>query len=80
MMNNTENTKKNTIREMIHEIISRIESLAESASYEYALGKVNAENTDNEAEKIAENYRADMNEGKLFAYDEVISILKQYLK
>ena len=39
------------------------------------MGEYNLDN--NIGNSIAENYRKDMNEGKCFAYDEAIEIVKQ---
>ena len=59
----------------VNKVVEEIKTLKEDALAEYNMGEYNLDN--NIGNSIAENYRKDMNEGKCFAYDEVIEIVKQ---
>ena len=59
----------------IDKVVEEIKTLKEDALAEYNIGEYNLDN--NIGNSIAENYRKDMNEGKCFAYDEAIEIVKQ---
>lgn len=70
----------NIIREQptaynIDKVIEEIKTLKEEALGEYNMGEYNLDN--NIGNSISENYRKDMNEGKCFAYDDAIEIVKQ---
>ena len=58
----------------VNKIVEEIKTLKEEALAEYNMGEYNLDN--NIGNSIAENYRKDMNEGKCFAYDEAIEIVK----
>ena len=59
----------------IDKVVEEIKILKEEALDEYNMGEYNLDN--NIGNSISENYRKDMNEGKCFAYDEAIEIVKQ---
>ena len=59
----------------IDKVVEEIKILKEEALGEYNMGEYNLDN--NIGNSISENYRKDMNEGKCFAYDEAIEIVKQ---
>ena len=59
----------------VDKVVEEIKTLKEEALGEYNIGEYNLDN--NIGNSIAENYRKDMNEGKCFAYDEAIEIVKQ---
>ena len=59
----------------IDKVVEELKSIKEDAVAEYNIGEYNLDN--NIGNSIAENYRKDMNEGKCFAYDEAIEIVKQ---
>ena len=59
----------------VNKVVEEIKTLKEEALGEYNMGEYNLDN--NIGNSIAENYRKDMNEGKCFAYDEAIEIVKQ---
>lgn len=59
----------------IDKVVEEIKSLKEEALGEYNMGKYNLDN--NIGNSISENYRKDMNEGRCFAYDDAIEIVKQ---
>ena len=59
----------------IDKIIEEIKTLKEEALGEYNMGEYNLDN--NIGNSISENYRKDMNEGRCFAYDDAIKIVKQ---
>ena len=59
----------------VDKVVEEIKTLKEDALAEYNIGEYNLDN--NIGNSIAENYRKDMNEGKCFAYDEAIEIVKQ---
>ena len=59
----------------VDKVVEEIKTLKEEALGEYNMGEYNLDN--NIGNSIAENYRKDMNEGKCFAYDEAIEIVKQ---
>ena len=59
----------------LDKIVEEIKTLKEEALGEYNMGEYNLDN--NIGNSISENYRKDMNEGKCFAYDEAIEIVKQ---
>ena len=59
----------------VDKVVEEIKTLKEDALAEYSMGEYNLDN--NIGNSIAENYRKDMNEGKCFAYDEAIEIVKQ---
>lgn len=59
----------------IDKVIEEIKTLKEEALGEYNMGKYNLDN--NIGNSISENYRKDMNEGRCFAYDDAIEIVKQ---
>ena len=58
----------------VNKVVEEIKTLKEDALAEYNMGEYNLDN--NIGNSIAENYRKDMNEGKCFAYDEAIEIVK----
>ena len=59
----------------VNKVVEEIKTLKEEALAEYNMGEYNLDN--NIGNSISENYRKDMNEGKCFAYDEAIEIVKQ---
>ena len=59
----------------IDKVVEELKIIKEDALAEYNMGEYNLDN--NIGNSIAENYRKDMNEGKCFAYDEAIEIVKQ---
>ena len=59
----------------IDKVVEELKIIKEDALAEYNIGEYNLDN--NIGNSIAENYRKDMNEGKCFAYDEAIEIVKQ---
>ena len=59
----------------VDKVVEEIKTIKEEALGEYNMGEYNLDN--NIGNSIAENYRKDMNEGKCFAYDEAIEIVKQ---
>ena len=59
----------------IDKVVEELKVIKEDALAEYNMGEYNLDN--NIGNSIAENYRKDMNEGKCFAYDEAIEIVKQ---
>ena len=59
----------------IDKVVEEIKTLKEEALGEYNMGKYNLDN--NIGNSISENYRKDMNEGRCFAYDDAIEIVKQ---
>ena len=59
----------------IDKVIEEIKTLKEEALGEYNMGKYNLDN--NIGNSISENYRKDMNEGRCFAYDDAIEIVKR---
>ena len=58
----------------IDKVVEKLKIIKEDALAEYNMGEYNLDN--NIGNSIAENYRKDMNEGKCFAYDEAIEIVK----
>ena len=59
----------------VDKVVEEIKTLKEEALGEYNMGKYNLDN--NIGNSISENYRKDMNEGRCFAYDDAIEIVKQ---
>ncbi len=59
----------------VDKVVEEIKTLKEEALGEYNMGEYNLDN--NIGNSISENYRKDMNEGKCFAYDDAIEIVKQ---
>ena len=59
----------------IDKVVEEIKTLKEEALDEYNMGEYNLDN--NIGNSISENYRKDMNEGRCFAYDDAIEIVKQ---
>ena len=59
----------------VDKVIEEIKTLKEEALGEYNMGEYNLDN--NIGNSISENYRKDMNEGRCFAYDDAIEIVKQ---
>ena len=59
----------------VDKVVEEIKTLKKDALAEYNIVEYNLDN--NIGNSIAENYRKDMNEGKCFAYDEAIEIVKQ---
>ncbi len=59
----------------IDKVVKEIKTLKEEALDEYNMGEYNLDN--NIGNNISENYRKDMNEGRCFAYDDAIEIVKQ---
>ena len=59
----------------VDKVVEEIKTLKEEALGEYNMGEYNLDN--NIGNSISENYRKDMNEGRCFAYDEAIEIVKQ---
>ena len=58
----------------VGKVIEEIKTLKEEALGEYNMGEYNLDN--NIGNSISENYRKDMNEGRCFAYDDAIEIVK----
>ena len=58
------------------ETIEVIKTLMEEALGEYNMGQYNLDN--GIGNKVAETYRQDMNEGKCFAYEEIINMLSTF--
>ena len=58
----------------VDKVVEELKIIKEDALAEYNMGEYNLDN--NIGNSIAENYRKDMNEGKCFAYDEAIEIVK----
>ena len=58
----------------VNKVVEEIKTLKEEALGEYNMGEYNLDN--NIGNSIAENYRKDMNEGRCFAYDDAIEIVK----
>ena len=59
----------------VDKVVEELKTIKEDALAEYNMGEYNLDN--NIGNSIAENYRKDMNEGKCFAYDDAIEIVKQ---
>lgn len=59
----------------IDKVVEELKAIKENALAEYNMGEYNLDN--NIGNSIAENYRKDMNEGRCFAYDDAIKIVKQ---
>ena len=59
----------------VDKVMEELKIIKEDALAEYNMGEYNLDN--NIGNSISENYRKDMNEGKCFAYDEAIEIVKQ---
>ena len=59
----------------VDKVVEELKVIKEDDLAEYNIGEYNLDN--NIGNSIAENYRKDMNEGKCFAYDEAIEIVKQ---
>ena len=59
----------------VDKVVEELKTIKEEALTEYNMGEYNLDN--NIGNSIAENYRKDMNEGKCFAYDDAIEIVKQ---
>ncbi len=59
----------------IDKVVEELKTIKEEALAEYNMGEYNLDN--NISNSIAENYRKDMNEGRCFAYDDAIEIVKQ---
>ena len=59
----------------IDKVVEELKIIKEDALAEYNMGEYNFNN--NIGNSIAENYRKDMNEGRCFAYDDAIEIVKQ---
>ena len=59
----------------VDKVVEEIKTLKEEALGEYNMGEYNLDN--NIGNSISENYRKDMNEGRCFAYDDAIEIVKQ---
>ena len=59
----------------VNKVVEEIKTLKEEALGEYNMGEYNLDN--NIGNSISENYRKDMNEGRCFAYDDAIKIVKQ---
>ena len=59
----------------VDKVVEELKIIKEDALAEYNIGEYNLDN--NIGNSIAENYRKDMNEGKCFACDEAIEIVKQ---
>lgn len=82
--NNHQNISASAIKDIIDtmptaysvdKVVEELKVIKEDALAEYNIGEYNLDN--NIGNSIAENYRKDMNEGKCFAYDEAIEIVKQ---
>ena len=58
----------------LDKVVEELKTLKEDTLAEYNIGEYNLDN--NIGNSIAENYRKDMNEGKCFAYDDAIEIVK----
>ena len=58
----------------VDKVMEELKIIKEDALAEYNMGEYNLDN--NIGNSIAENYRKDMNEGKCFAYDDAIEIVK----
>ena len=58
----------------VDKVVEKIKILKEEALGEYNMGEYNLDN--NIGNSISENYRKDMNEGRCFAYDDAIEIVK----
>ena len=58
----------------VDKVVEEIKILKEEALGEYNMGEYNLDN--NIGNSISENYRKDMNEGRCFAYDDAIEIVK----
>lgn len=58
----------------IDKVVEELKAIKEDALAEYNMGEYNLDN--NIGNSIAENYRKDMNEGRCFAYDDAIKIVK----
>ena len=58
----------------VDKVVEEIKTLKEEALGEYNMGEYNLDN--NIGNSILENYRKDMNEGRCFAYDDAIEIVK----
>ena len=67
--------KKQPTEQAVGKVVEELKVIKEDALAEYNIGEYNLDN--NIGNSIAENYRKDMNEGKCFAYDEAIEIVKQ---
>ena len=59
----------------IDKVVEELKTIKEDALAEYNMGEYNLDN--NIGNSISENYRKDMNEGRCFAYDDAIEIIKQ---
>ena len=59
----------------VNKVVEELKIIKEDALAEYNMVEYNLDN--NIGNSISENYRKDMNEGKCFAYDEAIEIVKQ---
>ena len=59
----------------VDKVVEELKIAKEDALAEYNMGGYNLDN--NIGNSIAENYRTDMNEGRCFAYDDAIEIVKQ---
>ena len=59
----------------VDKVVEELKIAKEDALAEYNMGGYNLDN--NIGNSIAENYRIDMNEGRCFAYDDAIEIVKQ---
>src|SRR5574344_465225 len=57
----------------VDKVVEEIKTLKEEALGEYNMGEYNLDN--NIGNRISENYRKDMNEGRCFAYDDAIEIV-----
>ena len=58
----------------IDKVVEELKIIKEDALDEYNMGEYNLDN--NIGNSISENYRKDMNEGRCFAYDDAIEIVK----
>lgn len=58
----------------VDKVVEELKAIKEAALVEYNMGEYNLDN--NIGNSIAENYRNDMNEGRCFAYDDAIKIVK----
>ena len=59
----------------VDKVVEELKIIKEDALAEYNIGEYNLDN--NIGNSISENYRKDMNEGRCFAYDDAIEIVKQ---
>ena len=59
----------------VDKVVEEIKTLKEEALVEYNMGEYNLDN--NIGNRISQNYRKDMNEGRCFAYDDAIEIVEQ---